>query len=299
MENIKKAVKELQTRGLDTITHQDVIKVGSLISELIEKSEKEYKLIDNQLNDLREKINKKMWKLRSQIEEKEKLGQNVEQEKIELKEVQKLHYKSIEDIVAHRRVNKYKQRLKKIINEIRPLNTEGLPESNFILNKHMTNTKGIQSINRAVKNLPEDWVEETIKSYTFHAFYESGKRGSFSEYQRQIITHSDSTSLHELGHLLQYLNPNIRRIERQFLNERTKGEKLQRLVDAVSKAGYSEQEQTKIDKFVDPYMGKIYSSQTYTEIFSMGLEGVFERKYGLFKKDREMFNLIVGMIVTL
>src|SRR5699024_9506441 len=113
---------------------------------------------------------------------------------------------------------------------------------------------------------------------------------------------------HELGHLLETLNPNILRIEKSFVEARTKGEPEVRLRELFPGWGYSLHEVTKKDDFISPYIGKTYEDAT--EVLSMGLESLYvkgntqatrivngriERK--AITDDEEYLNLIIGLIV--
>lgn len=116
-----------------------------------------------------------------------------------------------------------------------------------------------------------------------------------------------STPFHEIGHLVQWANPDVVRIEKEFLQERTIGERFIRLSDLFPGVGYKPGEITKLDNFLSPYIGKYYDDAT--EVLSMGLEGIFLNKnYDRLTKDGRLvnakitddpdfMNLIIGLIV--
>ena len=76
---------------------------------------------------------------------------------------------------------------------------------------------------------------------------------------------------HELGHWIEnnFTSDNKKKV-RDFFEKRTKNEKAVSLRDVLG-AGYSQDEVAKIDKFIHPYIGKIYTSGD-TELVSMALE---------------------------
>jgi hypothetical protein len=106
------------------------------------------------------------------------------------------------------------------------------------------------------------------------------------------------TTVHELGHAIEHRDPVIRRLCQEFLDRRTINtdtgdfdppEPLRKYG-----AGYKENEYTRKDKFLSPYMGKDYS-RTATEILSMGLQYFVEKPYDLATKDPDMFNFIYAV----
>jgi hypothetical protein len=108
--------------------------------------------------------------------------------------------------------------------------------------------------------------------------------------------------VHELGHWLEDGASFIRAKAYDFYERRTAGEKLQRL-STVTGRGYSSNERTRLDKFIEPYMGKDYMSRwgkkNYryaTEILSMGLEMFYKDPYRLASEDPEYFNFVLSVV---
>lgn len=120
-----------------------------------------------------------------------------------------------------------------------------------------------------------------------------------------------TTPYHEIGHMVEFFNPNALRISKEFIKARTQGEKAVPLRDLFPSSGYGRQEVTKPDDFISPYIGKEYDDAT--EVLSMGLEQIFEptdmlkrvgladghyeRKYATIKEDEEYLYLIIGLIL--
>lgn len=118
-----------------------------------------------------------------------------------------------------------------------------------------------------------------------------------------------TTPFHEIGHMIDYLNPNLVRIEQDWIRKRTEGESLTRLRDLFPGWGYNSSEVTKKDNFISPYIGKDYGRGS-SEVLSVGLESIFEPQEGhvqsvsngrmIYKKitdDPEYLNLIIGLIL--
>lgn len=118
----------------------------------------------------------------------------------------------------------------------------------------------------------------------------------------------ETTPYHEIGHMVDHFNPDLVRIEKEFVASRTKGEDATRLNDIFPGFGYRLSETTKKDDFINPYVGKDYKDAT--EVLSIGLESVFEpgkgqlksvtngdHIYKLITDDPEYFNLIIGLIL--
>lgn len=98
------------------------------------------------------------------------------------------------------------------------------------------------------------------------------------------------TYIHELGHALEdrFQGSKVQLQESlKFLRARTKGEMRVQL-KAVKGGGYGADEMTRLDKFMEPYMGKDYGEQA-TEILSMALESMYDDPVGFLLRDREMF----------
>jgi len=103
-----------------------------------------------------------------------------------------------------------------------------------------------------------------------------------------------ATVVHELGHWLEEVNPAIRSKAVDFLERRTQGES-----ESWLGSGYSSRETARRDKFLRPYMGKIYKDRNgkyyATEIVSMGLEYMYDDPYTLAKDDPDYFDFIYGL----
>lgn len=127
------------------------------------------------------------------------------------------------------------------------------------------------------------------------------KRGQYSDQYKHISISGTNkskrlqTAIHELGHAVEYTRPGITQLERQFFERRTSGESSKWLGP-----GYRQDEVTKKDKFLSPYMGKEYSR--VFEILTMGIEGLLSpqfNNYDLLTKDTDYADFILGLLGAL
>jgi hypothetical protein len=102
--------------------------------------------------------------------------------------------------------------------------------------------------------------------------------------------------VHELGHWLEDYDPAIHKQAVAFLERRTAGESVKSLADILPGASYDPSEIVKVDKFSNPYMGKIYTGNRATEIISMGLERLYTDPLGFAQEDPDYFDFIWNLI---
>lgn len=162
----------------------------------------------------------------------------------------------------------------------------------------------IDALTEVSQDLPTEWIE---RQRTGDPLSASMTRRGFHSSAGNMIAVSDRnqtdqlkpglpvsrpSAMHELGHVLEDLYPQVVDMEREFYQRRTQGEALQ------TAPGYAAKEKFRRDKFADIYMGKDYKGTAY-ELFSMGLEGVYYNSHLLFEQDREMYNWVLGIIASL
>jgi hypothetical protein len=111
---------------------------------------------------------------------------------------------------------------------------------------------------------------------------------------------SYATMIHELGHTVEFQSKRARESARAFLERRTAGEQPVRLKDLVPGSSYDDSEKTRPDKFIDPYVGKVYwhfgRSDHHTEVISVGLQHMMTDPVAFYRADRDHFRLIVGIL---
>lgn len=119
-----------------------------------------------------------------------------------------------------------------------------------------------------------------------------------------------TTPYHEIGHLVQWANPEVVRIEKEWVDRRTQNDEYVTMDQAIGtkKPMYDRNEVTKPDAFVSPYVGKYYDN--FTEVLSTGLEGLFvderyfkkydrhgKKVWSTLDEDPEMLHLTLGLLV--
>ena len=208
-----------------------------------------------------------------------------------------------------------KQKIKEIYSNFREMGgTVEFAKGSYAQNKQM--------LTAAFSYYPKIWADflnnEGKKIYTVKvargffcngAVMGNGKRyeTKFADFKNGYISiHMNgvrkTTPYHEIGHMVEYINPNALRLSKEFLSYRTAGENFVRLKDIFQNSKYGLKEVTKKDDFISPYIGKEYKNAT--EVLSMGLEQIFEptdfSKNMLEKKritdDEEYFYFILGML---
>jgi len=190
------------------------------------------------------------------------------------------------------------ERMKTVLGEMRPM---GPPENDsgqlYVNEANYESRFVIAAIDKARENLPTEWIEKS-NGTAIHAKHVD--RGYFI-HEEDVSTIALSTgngihrcAYHELGHHFEDIFPEIKKLEHEFYNRRTSGEKLRWLGP-----GYELDEKTRYDKFVDPYIGKDYGNteESGYELFSMGLEGLYCSSYEM-QKDTEYQDFIFGILAT-
>ena len=121
-----------------------------------------------------------------------------------------------------------------------------------------------------------------------------------------------TTPFHEIGHMVEFDNPNLVRLEKEWVDSRTRGEEPVQLRKLFPGWGYREHEVVKKDNFLTPYIGKYYDDAA--EVFTIGLQGLFvpEDKFiqstsiknweeirieKVIQDDPEFLNFIIGLFV--
>lgn len=191
------------------------------------------------------------------------------------------------------------KRVSESINQIRKIST--LDDADIklgFLKGRMTDAK--RSLFSAYKLLPADWVNGYIKRGQLKV--KKVDRGCFiAAYgggldEIRISGDRDGerleTAIHELGHRLEAMNPEVLKAEKEFYDRRTKGEQLNWLGK-----GYGYDEKTREDNFLHKYMGKDYNGRAY-ELVSMGLEMLYTKPHELVK-DRDYAQFILGVVALL
>lgn len=216
-----------------------------------------------------------------------------------------------------------KERLKEIFGTFRAMGGE-IPASQWAKGSEK---KAKERLNDAFSCYPKTWAK-LLEQNNKKIYSGMNKRGFFSpalvdkrgklkslasgsakDYVTIHLSNRVTTPYHEIGHLVEFFSPDLVRIEKEFIESRTKGEAETQLKTIFPGFGYGAREKTKPDHFISPYIGKSYKEAT--EVLSMGLEGLFEPGNGMLQRidengkhiykkitdDEEFLNLIVGLIL--
>ena len=129
-----------------------------------------------------------------------------------------------------------------------------------------------------------------------------GSRAFYSvSYGEVNVTLQDSygTVAHEFAHALESYVPKIKNIEKEFYERRTGNESSVSLRDVTGNLNYRSNEITKLDKFLNPYMGKDYSRRDGDdhnyELLSMGMTYLYNKPNEL-TKDKDYMNFVLGCL---
>jgi SPP1 gp7 family putative phage head morphogenesis protein len=102
-----------------------------------------------------------------------------------------------------------------------------------------------------------------------------------------------ATVVHEIGHALENYSSSWVNSRTEWMAQRTAGEQARPLRELRPDSGYQADEVAKPDKFRDPYIGKVYADRGASEVFSMGLQYLYEDPGAFARKDPDMFRFIV------
>jgi hypothetical protein len=109
-----------------------------------------------------------------------------------------------------------------------------------------------------------------------------------------------SVVLHELGHWLEDTDPIIHQKAVAFYERRTQNDALCSLIQVTGNTHFSANELTRLDQWLQPYIGKEYvrsdGTRYATEILSVGLEMLYTKPVELATADPEMFEFVISIL---
>ena len=169
---------------------------------------------------------------------------------------------------------------------------------------HLRNRKADKLVKKAYDFLPTDWIKSSVNHSLINGEMETGivKRGYYSSFLNTLKISGSSesmqieTAIHELMHRLEHTHTSFVKHEAVFYEHRTAGEELQQLTK-VTGIKYGKHEVTRVDNFIEPYMGKWYDGKSY-ELLSMGVQFMYARPYELLK-DEEMAEWVLGALANI
>lgn len=181
---------------------------------------------------------------------------------------------------------------KEFLSTKREVGNKNYKPSDLISN---TRSRSAKALMESFDFLPTDWIDISQENGKLklanrdRGYYQGGEICLGSKYQVR-------TGIHELMHRLEHLDKTILEKEKAFYEKRTAGEKLQKLRDVTGNKGYNVREVTKVDNFLEPYMGRDYDGRAY-ELLSMGVEWMYTNPTEL-AKDKEMFDWVMDILVN-
>lgn len=190
-------------------------------------------------------------------------------------------------------------RVKELLSEHREFGSK-----NLNLKKHITNGRAKMSkkLLEAYDYYPTDWIKRSMEYGTItskkvnRGYYRHGRNAELALSGRVGLHNSLRTAIHELAHRQEYINGGILKAEKAFYDYRTKGEELVSLKKATG-INYGKHEMTKIDRFLNAYMGKEYPGNRAYELLTMGMDTLYADPLAL-AKDKEMFDWVIEMLLT-
>lgn len=213
----------------------------------------------------------------------------------------------------HYKVN-YSDDMVKMLKKVRKMGGE------FSNPSPKSNSKIVERINNVFDWLPSDWADlmaespllaRQKKGRSFHRagnldlkekYIDEKKSPSIDDYGRvygQVVLEpggGENVALHEMMHAMEHRHAHITRLERAFYNKRTAGEELQRMRDVTGNNAYKPYEVTRVDDFVEAYMGRDYGRESF-ELLTMGIQYLYEGP-GKLSADTEYIDFILGILLT-
>lgn len=189
--------------------------------------------------------------------------------------------------------------------------------------------KGAELVRAASKMFPDDWTKKTDAYGPLFAKFSSSRGRQISLTKESaggrfkiagfgivsakgrdgfITAGKFSTAVHEYTHRLQHALPGIDDYFQDLHGRRTQGDPLRRLRDVFPGVNYRRDEVTREDKYLHAYQGRIYSGYGHSylgkhgalEVMTMAFEDVLggsaTRLEAIIEKDREMFDLVIGLL---
>lgn len=170
--------------------------------------------------------------------------------------------------------------------------------------KDFTRSRDLQNtVQKSLSFFPKKLTEE-LKGNGVKIEKGNAKRSCFDPYANKlkIVKGQEDieTIVHELSHAIEDKNKNILKIEEEFYNRRTKGEPLQKLSTVTGNRRYRSDEVTRVDKFINPYIGKEYKNPrtgkpTAFELLSVGTQFLVSRPEKLLQ-DRDYARFVLGCL---
>jgi hypothetical protein len=213
---------------------------------------------------------------------------------------------------------KFLETLHDELKAVRPISAEAKVENTG---------NGAKLLRAASRLFPDDWTKEADRYGALYARFSTSRGFQVSfpkEYAGRpyrimgmsgyakggegfIQGGSFSTMVHEYAHRLQHTVPGLDDIFQDLHRRRTEGDPMKTLRSLFPGVGYDRSEIAQEDKYRNAYQGRIYSGAHYylgkhgaLEVMTMAFEDVLGGQYHrldeLVQKDREMLDLVIGVL---
>jgi hypothetical protein len=197
--------------------------------------------------------------------------------------------------------NRFPETLYHDLKRVRPLDAEAMIASGG---------RGAELVRAASRFFPDDWTKRTDRLGRLETRY-SNSRSWYKGYPDgagAMQVRNFSAALHEYTHRMQQAMPELDDFFQDLHHSRTAGDPIKQLRDLIPRSGSGSHEVTREDKYAHPYQGRIYSGSRMTylgkygalEVMTMAFEDVLggdpRRLDDLMKRDREMLNLVIGLL---
>lgn len=113
-----------------------------------------------------------------------------------------------------------------------------------------------------------------------------------------------AAAVHEYSHYIETTSPEIAGLMQDFLERRTKGKPIRKLKDDYPNRGFEPNELYQDGGFIDGYVGRMNldgtgatrRSKSSSEVFSMGVQYLFEDPVNFLQKDPDHFSVMVAAL---
>ena len=189
--------------------------------------------------------------------------------------------------------------IKRILSEVRPM---GIGDAD--IKAHLAGSRSAVAgvIAESYDYLPTDWVKASVAygkikpKVVKRGYYRHGSGYSELAVSKDATGRPNfRTTLHELTHRQEHVNPDILKLEKAFYDRRTEGDRL-RSLKSVTGGNYKANEKTRVDDFLNPYMGKDYGENAY-EVLTMGVDTLYTDPVALME-DEDMYEWVLGMLTV-
>jgi len=187
-----------------------------------------------------------------------------------------------------------------VLNETRSVGVTENDSGQLFVNETDNSAKLVISIiNDVRQKFPTQWINDSNNEPIYAEYVGRGYFIKEDGVTRIGLSHwggMERCAYHEMGHHFEELYPEIRKLEHEFYNRRTMGEKSRWLGPP-----YSFREKAKRDDFINTYMGKDYGNteESGYEIVSMGIESLFTGSYNRLEKDTDYQDFIFGILASI